>query len=599
MAGNSNGGRLVTGQLDFSGGINSGRVTTIASPAMPQGLKPNQTAWMTNATCRGGGIRTRTGFKPLVQGAKWNGLYQGGFMYKPDFAFPYLMLQIGGHVYQVRVDTDNAVHDLSAQFKLTQPSNQEQAPMRQGERFLIIQAGDLTTPPLFWDGNNMRRSRGFLGPGNPANELPAAMFMEYYQGRLWYSIARRYIAGDIVGGPSGTTQYQNTDSILHVTENPVATAGDAFSVPASAGDIRCLIAPAELDTSLGQGQLIISTTKTMFRLNVPVTRDDWTATTERQLPFQTVTQIRYGICSERSAVVENGDIFYQTLEPGVRSYVYATRYFQQWGNTPLSLAEQRVMQFNDRALLHLSSGIEFNNRLLQTVLPFQTPVGVAHKGIMPLDFNLLNEIAVHEEPAWEGIYEGVKPLQLFEGDFGGLQRAFAVTVSDLNGTIEVWELTDSDKFDKQIGNDGNRIPWFTETPSYTWGDPFKLKELDSLELWFDKLLGTVEFQVYYRPDQWPCYIFWHAWKECTAKDCEEDLDSVSCPQYPGQPFCESFRATMTLPKPPIQCIGPSNRPSNLAYQFQIKIVVKGWARMRGILAYALPREQAPYQGMVC
>lgn len=599
MATNGNGVRLVTGTLDFSGGINSGRVTTIASPAMPYGLKPNQSAWMTNATCRGGGVRSRTGFKPLVQGAKWSGLYQGGYVYEPDFANPYLILQIGGHIYQVRVDTDNSVHDLSAQFNLVQPPNEPQANMRQGEIFLVMQAGDLVTKPLFWDGTTLRRSNGFMGIGNPSNEIPPATVMDYYQGRLWYAISRTYIAGDIVGGPSGTAPFDQKDSILKVTENPIATAGDGFTVPSQAGNIRCLIHPAELDTALGQGQLIISTAKTMYRLNVPVTRADWTAATNNNVPFQTVAQIRYGIVSERSAVVMNGDIFYQTREPGIRSFIYATRYFKQWGNTPISLNENRVIQFNDRALLRFASGIEFDNRLLQTALPYQTPVGVAHKAILPLDFDLLSELVINDEPAWEGMLEGIKVLQLFEGDFGGLQRAFAVVVSDLNGSIEVWELTNADRFDKQVGNDGNRVTWFIETAAYTWGDSFRLKELETIELWIDKLLGTVEFQVYYRPDQWPCYIPWHAWKECTAKDCEEDLDSVSCPPYPGQPFCESFKATMTLPKAPARCIDPSNRPSNIGYQFQFKIVVKGWCRIRGLVAYALPREKVPFEKIVC
>ncbi len=599
MAGNGNGLRLVTGQLDFSEGVNSGRVTTIASPSLPQGIKPNQLAWGTNITVRGGGVRSRTGFKPLVQGANWSGLYQGGYIYEPDFDNPYLILQIGGHIYQVRVDSDNSVHDLSKQFNLTQPPTVDQAFMRQGEIFLLMQAGDFTTNPLFWDGTTLKRSKGFIGAGNPLNQIPPAGPMDYYQDRLWYAIGRRFIAGDIVGGPSGSAPFQKRDSILNVTENPIATAGDFFTVPSNAGNIRALWHPAELDTALGQGQLMIGTRKSIYRLNVPVTRADWIATTDPNRPFQTVAQIRWGPVGDRSVVQVNGDTFYQTLEPGIRSFVYAVRYFQQWGNTPLSRNENRVLAFNDRSLLRFSSGIEFDNRLLQTALPYQTPVGVAHRGLLPLDFDLLNEIVDHEPPAWEGMLEGVQVLQLFEGDFGGLQRAFAVVVSDLSKQIEVWEITNSDRFDKMVGNDGNRINWFIETPSYTWGDPFKLKELETMELWFDKIFGTVDIRVQYRPDQWPCWIDWHEFTECTAKSCEEDLDSVSCPAYPSQPFCEDFRATKTLPKPKPLCIKSSKRPSTQFYQCQFRINVRGWMRLRGLLAYALPREQPPFQGLAC
>ena len=72
---------------------------------------------------------------------------------------------IGGRIYQVRVDTDNSVVDLSAAFGLTMPPNEPIGFMAQGEEFLVIQSGDLITLPLFWDGVTLRRSLGFLGIG--------------------------------------------------------------------------------------------------------------------------------------------------------------------------------------------------------------------------------------------------------------------------------------------------------------------------------------------------------------------------------------------------------------------------------------------------
>src|SRR6185436_8712315 len=138
------------------------------------------------------------------------------------------------------------------------------------------------------------------------------------------------------------------------------------------------------------------------------------------------------------------------------------------------------------------SGIEFDNRLLQTCLPYQTLVGVAHQGVMPLDFDLITSLDEKYPPAWEGMYEVQNVLQLFEGDFGGLQRGFAMTVSKLSGNIDLWEMTTQDRFDQQVNNDGNRVSWYVESPAYTWGNPFDLKQLDGLELWFDKMLGTVE-----------------------------------------------------------------------------------------------------------
>ena len=174
-------------------------------------------------------------------------------------------------------------------------------------------------------------------------------------------------------------------------------------------------------------------------------------------------------------------------------------------------------------------------------------------------------------------------------------------MSKLTGNIDLWEMTLQDRWDSQVENDGNRVTWFLETPAYTWGDPFLLKRLDGLELWFDKMLGTVDFVVEYRPDSSPCYIPWHAWKQCVAKDCHEDrnVESVSCPTYPVQPYCEGFKATINLPEPPAQCELNNARPTNEGYQFQIRLTIKGWTRLRGLRVYAQPRAKESYKNMVC
>jgi len=598
--------RIVDGQLSFAGGIDSGKIPTIASDSYPEGLKRNQLAWLTNGTCRGGGITQRTGWKPLVQSFPWPGVFQGGYMYEPPFANPYLVLSIGGHIYLVRVDTDNSVRDLSVEFGLTNPPAELQAFFVQAEEFLVIQGGDFITLPLIWDGVTLRRSNGITGnlSGPNINEIPAAGPMDYYMGRLWYAFGRVYAAGDIVQGLSGTAFYDYRDAVLKVTESPLSLAGDGFIVPAQSGNIRGLTHTAELDTALGQGRLYIGTRRDVFRCNVPVTRSEWVAAGAPSAhgpdnnPLQTVAQINFGFINDRSVVRVNGDLFYQAMD-GVRSLALATRFFQQWGNVSISRNENRVLRFNDRRLLRFASGIEFDNRLLQTCLPIQTPVGVAHKGLMPLDFDLITSLEEKYPPAWEGMIEALDVMQLFEGDFGGLQRGFATIVSKDTGSIDLWEMTTQDRFDQQVENNGNRVTWYLESAAYNWGDAFALKQLDGLELWIDKLLGTVEFVVDYRVDQNPCWVFWHAWKECSAKDCREDTEPVSCPEYPIQPYCESFRATMNLPKPPVRCESGNGRPTNIGYQFQVRITIKGWCRVRGMLLYALPREQGPYERMVC
>lgn len=694
---NGSGIRIVDGQISFEGGIDSGRVPTMNSPGFETGLKPNQLAWLTNGTVRGGGVSQRTGWKPLVRNTKWPGIFQAAYMYEPPFANPYLVLMIGGRIYRVLVDTDNSVEDLSAAFGLTMPPDEPIGFMVQGEEFLVIQSGDLITLPLFWDGVTLRRSLGFLGigagpttlddafqitiqnvndtrvgtvipagslftndagnftlkspftipaiaasavatvteayAGTPpvtvkvfvpgptffstgntytwtitakttvegpttgmASELPAAGPMEYYMGRLWYAFGRQYTAGDIVGSKaSGTFSYRYRDSLLKTTENPVSLAGDAFIVPTNAGNIRALKHSANLDSALGEGQLYVFTRKNIYATTVPARRAEWSTLRE---PLQRVAQRDFGSVGDRCVVAVNGDLFYQAMD-GIRSLAIAVRNFGSWGNIPISKPEQRVLRFNDRALMRFASGINFDNRLWQTVVPFQTVKGVAHQGIIPLDFDIIGSMADRLPPAWEGMYEGLYHLQLLEADFGGLQRGFDVVVSQATGNIDIWEMTTQDRFDSQVNGDGDRVSWYLETPAYTWNEPFMLKKLDGLELWFDKMLGTVQFMVEYRPDSSPCWIMWHSWKTCVSKDCREDTEAVTCPSYPVQPYCEGFKATVSLPSPPNQCEPNNARPSTEGYQFQIRLTIKGWCRLRGLRIYAQPKAKAPYQNIVC
>jgi hypothetical protein len=159
----------------------------------------------------------------------------------------------------------------------------------------------------------------------------------------------------------------------------------------------------------------------------------------------------------------------------------------------------------------------------------------------------------------------------------------------------MWELTVSDRFE----NGDNRVTWFVETPSYTWGDTMARKQLDGMELWIDKLFGTVDFTVYYIPDQHPCPIFWHTWQDCAARNCQEDVTIATCPNYPAQPYREQFR-NFVLPTPPADCLlAGVSHPSNVGFQFRVIVQVVGWARIRGIRLYALPKPLEPFGGLTC
>jgi hypothetical protein len=661
--------RLADGQLDWAYGVDSSRVTTIASPAVPNGLPRNALSWANNATMRGGGVGQRYGWQPVCKLGPASGLYQGGLMYEQTNDFPYLIFAISGRLYNCRLDIDNSINDITGSAVL--PPTQPLYHFVQGETFVVVQAGDYVTLPAFFgdNGNVFRQSNGlnptyfnFTGshatniltvPGHnlqqgnqvrvaappyPGNlpcalqeavtyfvltvagnnitlsatlngpvlalgcdgegsigliaELPAAGPMVYYQGRIWYAYYRSYTGGDIVNGPSGTAAFQLSDSILKVTENPLAIGGDGFAVPSQAGNIRAMEYSANLDVTLGQGTLFVFTSKQVYALDVPIDRASWIAAGANNTPLQRVVQRTNGGVSDRSVVAVNGDLFYQSLEPGIRSLFTALRYFNQWGNKPISSNLQRALQFNDRALMRWSSGIQWENRMYQTILPTQVPQGVIHQGIAVMDFEPLGSFQQDLPPNWEGMHEGLDVLQMFTGDFGGRERAFAVVVSRTDQSIWLWELTDSETTD---GTD-TLVNWYVETPAFTWGHEFDLKRLDGGEVWVDSLYGQAVMKFYYRTDANPCWQLWHAVPLCSARNCCEDVNAPVT--YPLTIDGVNGKFPVILPVPPkAPCSAIDARPLNIGHQFQVKVAVQGYLRIRGIIVYAVPVLKTPFNGL--
>lgn len=600
---------ITDGSMSFSGGVNSLLPTTIQSARNPDGLPRNQLAWLVNGTVRDGGISPRDGYVYIGTIYAPTGLYQGGVMYQSDAANPYLIISISGLTLKVDPDNIGGIVNLTNQF----PSTAMPAtipyfyyPWSQPEEFTVIQTGDYTTLPLIWDGTTLSRSEGItnpaVAPGTPGvNEIPAAAAMDYFMNRLWYQQGRQYSAGDIVKGASGTAQYDFRDSVLNVTENPLVLGGDGFTVPDGAGNLRALAHSLQVNVNLGQGNLYPFARRAIYSQYVPITRADWIGADNNNQPLQTIAQLSNGSVNDRSIVAVNGDLYFMTATPDIASLNIAQRYFNQPGNISLSAAENRVLQFANRALLGFATGIQCNNRMFQATLPMQLPQGVVHQASIPLDFLPMSTFGSNFNPVWEGHHEGLQILQYFSGDFG-FPRTFAATVSAVDtpaapkGSIQLYEIVTAQKFDENP-NGESRIQWQIEFPAYTWGDEFQLKKLIGCELWIDRIFGTVDFLMEYRPDGETCWQPWHQWQICSAKNSCEDAQNPIC--YPLTPYGEGYRQTMQLPVPPQTCESQSGRPSNQGFQFQPRLTIRGYCRLRGIQLFAEPVKRSLYGQLVC
>lgn len=596
--------RISVGQLNFSGGVDSSKPASAASQVNPNGLKSNQVSWLSNGTVRGGAISNRPGEFHLASFALNIGILQEAKMYDPQgnaeypsqpysnfplSGFPYIIAQIAGRTFIVRVDTDNSIVEVTIPSN-PNPAGLTQSWMTQAEEFMIIQDG--VSEPLIWNGVILQRVSTMF-PGAPRISLiPAATCMSYWQGRLWLANGRQILGGDIVRGPSGTATYDKRDSVLRITESLYETTGGVIAVPSQAGNIRALDFTVNINTNLGQGDLYAFTRKSIYQINVPTTRAEWITQTQ---PVTKVASITWGTTSDRSIVKANGDLFFQT-PLGVMSLSVAIRDFRKWGNTLVSKEENRVTRLNNRALLNFGCGIQFDNRCLQTVVPIQTAVGVAHLGLMPLDFDIIGTLSEELPPAWEGMWEGYDRLRVLEDDYGGLQRAFSIIHSRITGGIEVWEMSLQNLTDE---NDA-RITRVIEFPSMDGGKPFALKQLDCAEFWVDQISGTVDFTLEYREGQNPCWKPFAQWQRCFARNECEDIGMPQPCDYPQQPYSQGYFQSLTTPQAKAGACDPANkRPSNIAYSFQLRLTTRGANRLRGYVLHLLPRDTAPYEGIIC
>ena len=343
---------------------------------------------------------------------------------------------------------------------------------------------------------------------------------------------------------------------------------------------------------------------------MPTTRTDWINASASNTPLQTIVQLVNGAVGDKCVVPINGDLFYQSFDPSVRSLLTAVRNFGQWGNTPISQNELRALQSVDRGLMRFSSGIQFNNRLLMLTLPVVAADGinVVQQAILPLDFDIVTNLVTESPtnvsgtsamipPVWEGAQDGLQFLQLFEDDFGGLPRAFTAMISGEDGSLNIWEMSTADRFQ----NGDNRVVWSPEFAAYTWGTSgleFRLKQLKGGELWIDEIFGTVDMDVYYRQDADPCWRPWFHDSVCVKRDCRE-LANPCLTAYPPEPYREGYRWTIAFPEPPGSCDSMGVRPSTIGYQFQVKIMLKGYCRIRGLLLYAIPHSEPQYNTIAC
>ena len=390
--------------------------------------------------------------------------------------------------------------------------------------------------------------------------------MAYIKGRVWAARGSLYFGGDLVGNDPAL----GVDNVIYFTENTYLNEGGAFSV--QGGDITGLAATANLDSTLGQGDLLVFNRSNVFAFDVPLDRTTWTDLT---YPVQRFGLIGSGSANHESIAIVNGDCFFRSTD-GIRSYIVARRDFGMWGNTPISREVVRAIQNDYTPSLYAASGVNFDNRYLCTCDPHWVyGHGVWHSGLVAINFDLVSSLSGKANPAWEGVWTGLRILHIITVPDKGENRCFIFALSATN-EIEFWELTKDAVYDND-GTQDIRIQHDYEFRSFMAGLPENKKRLDNLAIWEKDISGIVDATAFYRPETTEGWIQWGTFEWCASKQvCTTPEDCQPPAQY--WPLGVSRQGTG---QPKVLTDGEGT-PWRECYEAQIRLAVNGPATLKRI-----------------
>ena len=598
--------RRVDGFITTEAGVDSGFAPSL--------IAPNQMAWAVNITSRNSYPHPRPGWAfrrlefldsnghvdPVARAAFEDGLFQGAGTYIADGATgttgggqPYLAVSISGRVWTIEVSAANKpypVAELTAGTYQNQP-NQPHAWFQQAERMLIVQ--NMIDRPLIWNGSGVFRSNVL---SSTPHQVPIGGPMAYGRGRLVVASGYSYSMGDLVGGTAGLGR----DSVINWTENMYLNGGGSFAVPG--GPITGLSFSANLDTSLGDGDLNVFTENNVFAFSAPIDRTIWQNLT---YPIQRYAAMNFGAVNHESIVLMNGDMGFRSPD-GLRTLQYSRRNWTDWGQTPVSRQVYRALRYDSRPLLQYASAVNFDNRWLCTVQPQQAiPTrypdgergrGVYHRGLVAMDYHLVSGMGAKRPPAWEGVWTGLKILRILTLGAGSNQRCFIFALSS-DQRICLWEVTRENLFDFD-GGDDVPIDWVIESRSFDFQEGGNQKQLQAPEFWYDQVAGQVSVNVKYRPDLEECWIPMGGFTDCARyRNCDEQIPCGYSTTHDIRYYKGQSRSRIGIPAPTAVADKQRGGMTNTGYEFQFRYEGSGFMRMKRTLATASDVQENQYPNL--
>lgn len=385
---------------------------------------------------------------PLVQPKDWAEYQLGGIALDPN-------------VERVSFATATQSAQVSSGSELT---------ITPAHRLVIVQDGIRSAG--YWDGSNKT--------GAQSETIPIGFWMAYSGNRLWVANGNVISASDL-GNP------------LSWEERTSGTGRGDFSVA------RPVTAMQDYVGQNNDSRLVIFTDRSTYSLASGILdRSVWSSTPN----FQNVLFPTIGCIAGKSICFQAGMMWWYSQGGLVSADVAASSYLSSqvlYKDVEMAKAK-RLMSENINTICCAS----FENYLLVSIPYLET----ANSATMVLDYAAASEWNQARNPAWAGVWTGIRPVEWVSGIVSGQPRCFAFSVdyapTNDGSYIHVWEAFTQNRYDTYlvVNQDGttsdliNRI--YCQMETGLMGDGMDLKQLVYAEVDASQIAGTVDVKVSYR-----------------------------------------------------------------------------------------------------
>jgi hypothetical protein len=452
-------------------------------------VSDNYTRWNVNVTTRGGCPRTRPGMSVIP--VSTIGAARGMTVFTPNSGIAHLVVAIGTQILIcpypftgpfVAIPTLNfggqgQVYFTKAVQNTTQAAD---GTLTAIDPLLILMMCDGQTRSAYWDGTVARHLDPTKSPKGP-NETPTFERMEWSGNRLWGSLGKRLRASDL-GNP------------LKFTEENILAESGALTAP---GDITAMTRTADFNN------LIVYTYENMTKVQTNILdRTQWALTPG----FQAEVFPGIGCAAAKSPNNQYGMTWWYSnyglasLDQAIQTYrssrMHAQDQSMSWSKTNLSPDISGICTgvFENYYIVSVPSGDRFN----------------AHTWVMDQSWQQEQSISDYyasiRSPKWDGIWKGVRPVQIVTATIHGRQRCFCLSQDyPPTGSTQiqnnVWEMFTPARLDVGLDMNGNkvqkRISCSVETKVLAQGPEYK--DFRYIEVYCADIEGVVDLTISYAP----------------------------------------------------------------------------------------------------